>query len=93
MALITGWMFTLPAMANTFFGTRGLAFGGGPFKASLANGSHLPAGLATGACVHIVFAIAVVGVVRVFAIARRWRPLVGVSSPVAAGRSRRHTPN
>jgi len=25
------WMFTLPAIANALFGTRGLEFGGGPF--------------------------------------------------------------
>lgn len=25
------WLFTLPAIANAFFGTRGLEFGGGPF--------------------------------------------------------------
>lgn len=32
------WMFTLPAIANAWFGTRGLAFGGGPFEGDvLAN--------------------------------------------------------
>ena len=36
-AIVTAWLFTLPAMAHTFFGTRGLAFGGGPFKPGLAN--------------------------------------------------------
>ena len=30
-ALAFGWMFTLPAIANALFGTRGLEFGGGPF--------------------------------------------------------------
>lgn len=63
-ALITGWMFTLPAMANTIFGTRGLAFGGGPFKASLANDVIYLLGWPPVLCVHIVFAIAVIGVVR-----------------------------
>ena len=63
-ALVTGWMFTLPAMANTFFGTRGLAFGGGPFKASLANDVIYLLGWPPVLCVHIVFAIAVIGVVR-----------------------------
>ena len=63
-ALVTGWMFTLPAMANTFFGTRGLAFGGGPFKASLANDVIYLHGWPPVLCVHIVFAIAVIGVVR-----------------------------
>ena len=63
-ALITGWMFTLPAMANTFFGTRGLAFGGGPFKASLANDVIYLLGWPPVLCVHIVFALAVIGVYR-----------------------------
>jgi hypothetical protein len=30
-ALAFGWLFTLPAIANAVFGTRGLEFGGGPF--------------------------------------------------------------
>lgn len=29
--LASGWLFTLPAIANAVFGTRGLEFGGGPF--------------------------------------------------------------
>ena len=29
--LAFAWLFTLPAIANAVFGTRGLAFGGGPF--------------------------------------------------------------
>jgi hypothetical protein len=29
--LAFGWFFTLPAIANAMFGTRGLEFGGGPF--------------------------------------------------------------
>ena len=29
--LTFGWLFTLPAIANALFGTRGLEFGGGPF--------------------------------------------------------------
>jgi len=30
-SLIYAWLFTLPAIANAIFGTRGLEFGGGPF--------------------------------------------------------------
>ncbi|MFT5210154.1 MAG: hypothetical protein ACI9CE_001878 [Flavobacterium sp.] len=63
-ALITAWMFTLPAMANTFFGTRGLAFGGGPFKASTANDIIFLLGWPPVASVHLLFALAVLGVVR-----------------------------
>ena len=62
--LITAWMFTLPAMANTFFGTRGLAFGGGPFKESLANDIIYLLGWPPVVSVHILFFLAVLGVVR-----------------------------
>ncbi|WP_422343680.1 hypothetical protein [Parasphingorhabdus sp.] len=30
-SLTYGWLFTLPAIANAIFSTRGLEFGGGPF--------------------------------------------------------------
>lgn len=30
-SIITGWFFTLPAIGNAIFSTRGLEFGGGPF--------------------------------------------------------------
>ncbi|MEQ1548223.1 MAG: hypothetical protein ABL918_06180 [Chakrabartia sp.] len=30
-SLTFAWLFTLPAIANAIFGTRGLEFGGGPF--------------------------------------------------------------
>lgn len=30
-SLMFAWLFTLPAIANAMFGTRGLEFGGGPF--------------------------------------------------------------
>ena len=36
-ALTSTWLFTLGAAANAICGTRGLAFGGGPFKPGLAN--------------------------------------------------------
>ncbi len=63
-ALITAWLFTLPAMANTFFGTRGLAFGGGPFKASLANDIIYMFGWPPIIAVHLLFGLAVLGLVR-----------------------------
>ena len=63
-ALVTGWMFTLPAMANTFFGTRGLALGGGPFQPGLANDVIYLLGWPPVLCVHVVFFIAVLGVYR-----------------------------
>jgi hypothetical protein len=36
-ALITAWLFTVPTWFHALFGTRGLAFGGDPFKPGLAN--------------------------------------------------------
>lgn len=33
--LAFGWLFTLPAIANALFGTRGLEFGGGPFPGNV----------------------------------------------------------
>jgi hypothetical protein len=62
--LITAWLFTLPAMANTFFGTRGLAFGGGPFKEGLANDVIYLLGWPPVVSVHILFLLAVIGVYR-----------------------------
>jgi len=34
-ALTFAWLFTLPAIANALFGTRGLEFGGGPFPGNV----------------------------------------------------------
>lgn len=63
-ALVTAWLFTLPAMANAFFGTRGLAFGGGPFKATLANDVIYLFGWPPVVAVHLLFALAALGLVR-----------------------------
>ncbi|MFT4768601.1 MAG: hypothetical protein ACI8RN_001738 [Glaciecola sp.] len=62
--LVATWLFTLPAMANAFFGTRGLAFGGGPFTSSLANDVIYLFGWPPIMAVHIMFALAVLGVWR-----------------------------
>jgi hypothetical protein len=63
-ALICAWLFTLPAMANTFFGTRSLAFGGGPFKPGVANDVIYLFGWPPVVAVHVLFAVATIGVVR-----------------------------
>ncbi len=34
-SLTYAWLFTLPAIANAVFGTRGLEFGGGPFPGNV----------------------------------------------------------
>lgn len=63
-ALVTAWMFTIPVMANALFETRGLVFGGGPFKTGLANEVILLFGWPPIVALHIMFAVAIMGVYR-----------------------------
>lgn len=60
-SLAFAWMFTLPAIANAIFGTRGLAFGGGPFGPSLANDVIFLFGWPAMIGVHIAFPLALYG--------------------------------
>ncbi|MEM7218312.1 MAG: hypothetical protein AAF515_08110 [Pseudomonadota bacterium] len=60
-AVTFGWLFTLPAIANAWFGTRGLAFGGGPFGASLANDVIYLCGWPAMIGVHIAFVLLLIG--------------------------------
>ncbi|MBK6659260.1 MAG: hypothetical protein IPG43_14420 [Proteobacteria bacterium] len=60
-ALVTTWLFTLGAAANAVCGTRGLAFGGGPFKPGLANDVIYLAGWPPVLGVHIMLALALLG--------------------------------
>lgn len=60
-SLIFGWLFTLPAIANAWFGTRGLAFGGGPFGDSLANNVIYLFGWPPIMSVHIAFGLLALG--------------------------------
>lgn len=53
-----GWFFTLPAIANAIFGTRGLEFGGGPFPGDvLINNLIFLAGWPSVIGVHISFGL------------------------------------
>jgi hypothetical protein len=63
-SLVTAWLFTLPAMLHPIFGTRGLEFGGGPFKAGLANDVLYLVGWPPVIGVHVMLALTIVGVVR-----------------------------
>jgi len=63
-ALVTAWLFTLGAAANAIFGTRGLAFGGGPFKAGLANDLIYLAGWPPVVGVHLMVGLALLGLWR-----------------------------
>ncbi len=56
-SLTFGWLFTLPAIANAWFGTRGLAFGGGPFGDSLTNNVIYLFGWPAMIGVHVAFAL------------------------------------
>lgn len=72
-AIVTAWLFTLPAMAHTFFGTRGLAFGGGPFKPGLANDVLYLLGWPPVIGVHLMLGLIALGAVR-YLRARRQGP-------------------
>nr|RAW03591.1 hypothetical protein DBT41_12170 [Aerococcus urinae] len=63
-ALVQGWLFTVPTIFNAIFGTRGLAFGGGPFKPGLANDIIYLVGWPPVIAVHIMVVLALIGVWR-----------------------------
>lgn len=65
-SLVTAWLFTLGAAANALCGTRGLAFGGGPFKPGLANDVIYLAGWPPVLGVHIMVGLALWGLWRYF---------------------------
>jgi len=56
--LAFGWLFTLPAIANAVFNTRGLEFGGGPFPGDVTlNNIIFVSGWPAMIGVHIGFAL------------------------------------
>lgn len=61
-AVVTAWLFTVPAMLHPLFGTRGLEFGGGPFKPGLANDILYVVGWPPVVAVHVMLALTVIGV-------------------------------
>jgi len=61
-SLTYAWLFTLPAAANAWFGTRALAFGGGPFEGGLVNDVIFLFGWPSFASVHVAFPLLVYGV-------------------------------
>ncbi|MGV8995562.1 MAG: hypothetical protein ACOH12_01285 [Parvibaculaceae bacterium] len=63
-SLVTGWLFTVPTIFNAIFGTRGLAFGGGPFKAGMANDVIYLVGWPPVVAVHIMLGLTVFGLWR-----------------------------
>jgi hypothetical protein len=63
-SLVTAWLFTVPTIFNAIFGTRGLAFGGGPFKGGMANDVIYLVGWPPVIAVHIMLGLALWGVWR-----------------------------
>ena len=63
-SLVTGWLFSVPPIFNALFGTRGLAFGGGPFKDGVANNVIYLFGWPPVVAVHIMLGLAAWGVWR-----------------------------
>jgi hypothetical protein len=63
-SLVTAWLFTVPTIFNAIFGTRGLAFGGGPFKGGTANDIIYLFGWPPVIAVHIMLGLAAWGVWR-----------------------------
>jgi len=61
-SLTFAWLFTVPAIANAFFGTRGLEFGGGPFPGDVTiNNIIYLFGWPPIIAVHIAFGLAAWG--------------------------------
>lgn len=63
-ALITTWLFTIPTYFHALWGTRGLAMGGGPFKPGLANDALYLIGWPPVIAVHVMLALAMIGIWR-----------------------------
>jgi len=61
-SLLYAWLFTLPAIANAWYGTRGLAYGGGPFDGGLVNDVIFLFGWPAFASVHVAFPLLAYGV-------------------------------
>ena len=63
-SVVSAWFFTIPTLFNALFGTRGLAFGGGPFKAGVANDIIYLFGWPPIIAIHIMLVLAALGIVR-----------------------------
>lgn len=62
--LITAWLFTVPTFFHALLGTRGLAFGGGPFKPGFANDILYLIGWPPMIAVHIMLVLTILGAWR-----------------------------
>lgn len=62
-SLITAWLFFLPSAFGPMVGARGLAFGGGPFGASMANDVMYVCGWPPVVAVHVMLFLLLRGAV------------------------------
>jgi hypothetical protein len=60
-AIVTAWMFAIPFLIHAWFGTRGLAFGGGPFKPGIVNDVVYLLGWPPVIAVHVLLALCFLG--------------------------------
>ncbi|AMO67287.1 hypothetical protein DOK_05410 [gamma proteobacterium BDW918] len=63
-ALTAAWLFTIQACFNALFGTRGLAFGGGPFKSGIANDIIYISGYLPMIGIHVMIVLTLLGIWR-----------------------------
>ncbi len=63
-SVVTAWLFSLPTYFHALFGTRGLAFGGGPFKGGIENDILYLIGWPPVIAVHLMLGVAIVGLWR-----------------------------
>lgn len=61
-ALVSAWLFPIGAALNAMFGTRGLAFGGGPFKTGLANDLIYISGYPAILGIHVMVVLVLLGI-------------------------------
>ena len=63
-SVVTAWLFSLPTYFHALLGTRGLAFGGGPFKGGIGNDILYLVGWPPVIAVHLMLGVAIVGLWR-----------------------------
>lgn len=63
-ALTNAWLFTIPPIFNALYGTRGLSFDGAPFKGGIENSIIYLVGWPPVIAVHLMLALAFIGVWR-----------------------------
>jgi hypothetical protein len=60
-AIVTAWMFAVPFLIHAWAGTRGLAFGGGPFMPGVVNDAVYLLGWPPVVAVHLLIGLCALG--------------------------------